>query len=294
MPQCPSCRRPVAMARPTCLYCGAPLPADAVADTRPAPGATPPASPGPRRLLVVVDLAGASEAAVARAFGLSRFEAGQRLRRGGLQLHRAAEEGPAEEEAARLAGDGLAALVVPEDEARTPPLMALGGEPEAGGLRLRTDDGPIRLAGPDLLLVVKGPIARAYQPTLEIRRLQSASLEPGYRIHLHRRADPRPVELDPGNFELGFAVTGSSLLELVGWIDALGPGTRVDDGFRQLPPVLGEAALPGAGPLAAAASLRRPARGGFGTDEAPAILDNLAQFRFYSGWRAAVARRRSS
>jgi hypothetical protein len=46
------------------------------------------------------------------------------------------------------------------------------------------------------------------------------------------------------------------------------------------------------GALAAASSLGRAARGReTGREEEPLVLDNAAQFRFYSGWRAAVQRR---
>jgi hypothetical protein len=64
----------------------------------------------------------------------------------------------------------------------------------------------------------------------------------------------------------------------------------VDDGFRLLPPALGEAAEE-AGSLATFRGARgaglAPGR------EAAIVLDNVAQFRFYSGWRAAIERVRS-
>ena len=71
---CPACRRPIAVARPTCLYCGAALPAEAVAaveraGTTEAPAPSLPAvasrfglrfdprpAPTADRLLLVVDL----------------------------------------------------------------------------------------------------------------------------------------------------------------------------------------------------------------------------------------------
>lgn len=304
MADCPACRRPMARARATCVYCGAPLPVRA-GEAVGGPG--PPSAPSPAetaaRLLVILDLGTATEEGVASALGLSLFEAGQRRKRGGLQLHRIAEEGRAREEAAALRAAGLEVVLVPEDEARTPPLHALGGGPGGGGLRLRGREGDLFVSRDDLRLVVRGPIAREYQPSLRIRSLRTASLDGGYRIHLHRRADPRPVELDPGNFEFGFTVTGSSLLELLGWLGALAPRVPVDDEFRRLPPELSPAIAPTFGVMAATAGLARPDRGphdartraaigGSGADEPPAVLDNVAQFRFYSGWRASVERRR--
>jgi len=304
MADCPACRRPMAMARATCVYCGAPLPEPAGrAGTREATASAPPPAETAARLLVILDLGTASEDTVASALGLSIFEAGQRRKRGGLQLHRIAEETRAREAAAALGAAGLGVVLVPEDEARTPPLHALGGGLEAGGLRLRAREGDLLVGSEDLRLVVRGPIAREYQPSLQIRSVRTASLDGGYRIHLHRRADPRPVELDPGNFEFGFTVTGSSLLELLGWIGAVAPAVPVDDEFRRLPPELSPAAAATFGVMAATAGLSRPDRGkpdfptravlgGSGADEPPAVLDNVAQFRFYSGWRAAVERRR--
>ena len=59
----------------------------------------------------------------------------------------------------------------------------------------------------------------------------------------------------------------------------------VDDGFRRISPALAPAA-PAAG---AAARLEDALR--TSAARPPAILDNLAQFRFYSAWRGAVERR---
>ena len=101
------------------------------------------------------------------------------------------------------------------------------------------------------------------------------------------------MEIDAFAFEFGFAVTGSARLELDAWVEAVAPGATVDDGFRRLPPALGPAGPEPGGALGAAGSLRlatRSRRGG--RDEGPFVLDNVEQFRFYSGWRAAVERRR--
>jgi hypothetical protein len=294
MAQCPECRRPVAMVRSTCVYCGAALPTEAVAEAaRTAEAAAAPAAgPAPNRVVLVVDLSSGTPQEVSAALGLSLFEANQRLRRGGLQFHRIVEEEMAPGAAAALRQAGLSVVAVTEEEARIPPVVTLGGRREEGVLALRTEAGALRLRTEDLLLIVRGPITREYQPSLDIRRVQTASLGGGYRIHLHRRADPRPLELDPGNFEMGFAVAGSALLELTGWLDSLAPPVEMDEAFGRIPPVLGHAVPTASGVLAATAGLHRAARkSGFGKDEGPVILDNVAQFRFYSGWRGAVARR---
>lgn len=297
------------MARPTCLYCGAPLPAELLAQAEAAAGAAAraatvaasPASslargmgPGPApalldRLLLVVDVSGAVAADLADRLGLPAFEAGLRARAGGLHLHHV---GPAEEveaERLRLTHAGLRALTLPEAEARVAPIVATGGEQDGRRLRLRTSMGPTEVPAEDVLLVVEGPIQREYQPrTVERKRVRTATLDAGYRFHLHRRSDRRPVELDPGSFSFGprGPVAGSSLLELKAWIAALGE-LASDDGFRRLPVALAPA-LPEEG---AAASLRRTSGGPGRNKDARTILDNLAQFRFYSGWRAAAFRR---
>jgi hypothetical protein len=148
------------------------------------------------------------------------------------------------------------------------------------------------VAARDVALVVKGPITREYQAVLRKRnKVTTATLEGGYRIHLHRRGDSQPVEIDPQAFEFagGAPITGSSLLEIVGWVDGLA-GAAVDDAFRRETPALAPAAK-ATGRDVSAALGPRPTRAG--RDDTPLILDNLEQFRFYSGWRAAVERRKA-
>jgi hypothetical protein len=284
----------VALARATCLYCGAALPPGSVSVARPAAAAPPEAAPeGAGRLLVVLDLAGVPPETLARALDQPPYEAGLLVKRGGFHLHRVLDGAAALAEAGRLGASGLGVLLVPEAEVRVRPLRAVGGESGEGVLALRTEEGPVTLRRGDVRLVVRGAITRQYQPSSGRRRVDIARLEEGYRVHLHRRHDPRAVEIDAFAFEFGFAVTGSARLELDAWVEAVAPGTAVDDGFRRLPPALGPAGPEPRGALGAAGSLRiatRSRRGGH--DEGPIVLDNVEQFRFYSGWRAAVERRR--
>ncbi len=313
MPSCPSCRRPVAVARASCLYCGAPLPA-AVADearsaaraaTSPAPARLPAAElEAPVRTLVVIDLASAEASALARATVISAYEATLLIRRRGLHLHRVLPPEQAEREAARLAAAGFAPLLVPESEARLRPLRATAGELAPAGLLLRTEEGSLELARRELLMVVTGPIARQRQASGKPSKVVLATLEESWCVHLHRVADPRPIEIDAGSFEPGFAPTGSTELELRAWLDVLAQSATRDDGFRLLTPALAPAEAPVPGALSAVESLRarRPAaadprlvgerRPSSGTAEERVLLDNRAQFRFYSGWHAAAERRR--
>jgi hypothetical protein len=290
---CPSCGRPVALTRPACLYCGAALPAavvqEAARQAQAAQAASPaePAPAGPPRCLLVVDLAGAEVQAVADALAVSAFEAAQRARRPGWQLHRIVPAGDAKGEAERMGRAGIRAAVLPEAEVRAAsrPLSVTGGALDGESLALRSEAGPLTARAQDLLLVVRGPITREYLPAAKFRRVRTATLEPGHRFHLHRRDEPRPLELDAAAFDFGSTLAESSILLLSSWIERAAAGVPVDDGFRREAPALAPAAPEGGG-IAAALGGAAPRR----KEEEPQVLDNLEQFRFYSAWRACALR----
>jgi hypothetical protein len=287
-PACPRCRRPIATSQPRCLYCGGALSEALQADARAAASAIlapVPVATAVERAFVVVDIAGVEPAALARALGVTGFEAEQRRRRGGIQLERRLPDAEAREHAARLAEAGIRAFVIPEAATRAArtPRLAQGGAPVEGALRLRCDEGPVSLRGTDLRLVVRGPIAREYQSRGAARhQVRTAVLEGGYRFHLHSREGP-PIEIDPWSFELGAGARGSSLLTLNSWLATLAAGAPVDDGFRWLTPALAPSLALARGALRAAEALRRKEHEGV----APVVLDNVEQFRWYSGWRGA-------
>jgi hypothetical protein len=295
----------VAVARASCLYCGSELPPDLVPAAAPEKGASSsgvplaPPSAGETgsslpRVLIVVHLESATAQMLASAFGLSTYEADLLARRGGFHLHRILGADVAEDEASRLRTEGLTVEMLPESEVRSQPLRALGGERQEGRLELRTEEGELTLPREEILIIIRGPIARQYQSAYRRRRVEVASLDEGFRVHFHRHTQHRPIEIDAGNFEFGFAVTGSTRLELDAWVDAIGHGVPCDDGFRRLPPAFGIAAPETKGPLAAAASLSRTRRGDEAHGEGDSVvLDNAAQFVFYSAWRAALERRRT-
>jgi hypothetical protein len=310
MPGCPSCGRPVALARPSCLYCGEPLSQEQVARAAAAArtvdsgleGATPdaagvPGAPGgPPRVLLVLDLAGVPAEALAAAAGLSAYDAQLLARRGGLHLLRALDAGAAASVAVRIGGAGVRVFTVPEAEARVRPVRVVAGERRGTVLVLRGEEGVVEIGGEELLLIVGGGIAREPLPRFARRRVDAARFDEGWLVHQHREREPRPLEIDALNFAPGFAVTGSSRLEIEAWLQDVAPAVPRDHGFRSLAAALAPAEPEPRGPLAAASSLRRgssrPSSGRTGPQEAPALLDNVAQFRFYSGWRAAVERRR--
>ena len=282
---CPGCGRAAASSRSTCLYCGTPLPG-----RTPGALAVPPAPPPPvaDRAVVVLDLRQVDAERLADALWLAPYDARQRATTGGYQMHRALPEREAEAEAERLGAAGLVAIVVPAEEAaeRGRPVLVHGGGPQPEALALQTAEGPLLLRGPDVFIVVRGPIAREYQPGAEVRRVRTATLEGGHRLHLHRRSSLRPLEVDPLAFDFGEEpqTSLSSLLTVLEWIADLAPAAPTDDGFRRLTPALGPSEGPGGGRLAAAAALDA-ARG---LREGPQPLDNVGQFRAYSAWRAAV------
>ena len=280
------------MARPACLYCGAPLPAEAVAAAAQSAVAGP---DSPReastRTILVVDCASADAGILGAALDLSPYEAAQRHRRGGLSLEAVLGPASAEEEAARLRADGLVVFLVPEVMARAEPWLAVAGTREKDGLRLRGASGSRHVSGPDLMLVVRGPIVREYLAPFTRRKVQTTRLEDGYRFHLHLRSSRQIVELDPGDFDFGARekLFGSSLLEMGDWLESLTQGAVVDDAFRHSTPALGPGTPGPAGPLAAVGALSRRVSSVRDKNEAT-LHDNLRQFRFYSGWRGAVER----
>jgi hypothetical protein len=278
------------MARPLCLYCGAALPQTALpAEAREAT----PKGEGEARALVILDLDGADAGRLAATLDLAPFEAAQRVRRGGLDLWRSLPAAEADAEAGRLAAAGVKVTTIPESGVRqaSRPPVAIGGRIERGALLARCAGGTVRIEGAGVLLIVQGEITREYGAVAEARRARTATLDPGCRIHAHLRESPTPLEMDPGNFDFGDHLLGrSSLLTLLDWLASVAPEAPVDHGFRRQTPALAPAEAELSGPAAAARLLSRPARPS--RTEAPSILDNLAQFRFYSAWRGAAERRR--
>jgi hypothetical protein len=247
--------------------------------------------------LIILDLDGIDPVRLSRALGVSAFEARQRARRGGLDLWRIVATADAARERERFSAEGLRAFELPEADVRAAarPIVATGGRVDGSALSLRHEGGRCRLEGADVLLVVRGPVAREYAASPAARRPRLATLEGGYRIHIHRRADPCPVELDPGNFDFGQAVLGqSSLLTLLAWVEALTPTSPTDDRFRLLSPALAPARVEASGPVAAVTALSARNRvEDPGHEGGVTILDNLEQFRFYSAWRATLERHRA-
>jgi hypothetical protein len=277
--------------RSSCLYCGAALGAAKRVKAAAPDAEAHPSPAAPARTLLVLDLRKAEPARLSRALGISVYEARQWARRGGFRLHRIAGVQDARDEALRLAALDVAAVSLDDAEVRAAaqPLVAQGGGMEREGLELRTPKGRLRVAADELLLVLEGPIVRERQAGGAVKRVRSAVPEPGFRIHLHRRSELQPVELDPEVFAFGPGAQGSALLQLNAWVDLIARGRPRDQGFRHLPPALGPAE---AAPEDAARAVRALGSGGARDAQEPLLLDNVAQFRFYSAWRGTLERRR--
>lgn len=293
MANCPACGRPAGPGRPRCLYCGAALPEPSPAPETSA-GPAESADPGAGREVVACDPSGVTAEALAAVLGLGAYEAGQRVRRGGWQELRSLPAAEAAELATRLRAAGAAAEALPEAETRRAgrPVPVTGGALVGAGLELDTDAGPLALAAADLLLIVRGPIAREYQAQeapgwRALKQVRINAPQPGYRFHLHRRADVAPLELDPAEFVFR-EKAASAQLQLGAWCDALArDGVADDDGFRRLAVALSYTPREEEDPAARRGAPRREKEG-------DRVLDNLAQFRAYSAWRGVLQRRLST
>ena len=300
MANCPSCRRPVAVARATCLYCGAPLPpgrgrSDGRGGRRAAsPGPCPEAAGAP---LVVLDLAGVNVGG-ARAGPRPDPSSRPGSSRGAAGSTSTASSSPRRRRRKRIGSRPVGARRPPAARGGgpRPPRARAGGRAGRRVARPAHRRGPrrrpprrraARRAGADRPGVPAGRRSGgAWTPRASTRATACTSTGGTSR---GRSRSTRP----PSSSAL--AVTGSARLEIDAWVEEVAGGAPCDDGFRRLPPALGPAEPEPKGALAAVSSLGLAARGqGSGRDEGPVVLDNVAQFRFYSGWRAAVERRRAA
>jgi hypothetical protein len=291
--RCAACGRPIASSQPRCLYCGSALPeraaAVAVVET---PG------PEPTGVVVVIDTA-PGPPALAAALGLPLAEATQRCRRDRYLLHRILGTAEADAEAWRLAQRGLDVILLSESALRTAchPWVARGGDPETGVFVLESTGDTKRVAGADVLAIIWGVVRREHTlrdkgPLRGQRYTTGDKSEEEPIVHVHTRADARPVEVSPSAFQFSQGRSGfeSSVLRVRRSLELLAPSVVVDRSFALETPALGASADPSRGSLSIAESLRSSA------DRAPAkrssasALDNLTQFRFHSAWRGVLAR----
>lgn len=306
---CPACARPVAVARETCLYCGAILSVEArLAATEAAEKIlrsprmpilanlrTPPAEVARRYL--VLDTEGSVDTALAEAFALSIWEARQWLAGPRYRLIRiaAGNDADASVESARLVDRGLRIItldgaavararqplrVETVDDASDSLLCGVREDPD-GRLDHRV------LAHDRVRLIVSGPLRRErVTEAASIKKPARPRLEEGLLVHLHVRGEARPFEIDPRRAAFEGDGSLSSYMRTLGLVRQLSASAPHDESFRALVPALGPASdteeeLEG---LRKAAGPRRK-------EPRKPTLDNSAQFRDFSAWRGVLAER---
>ena len=293
MASCPSCRRPVALARATCLYCGAALPPGSVsvggAGLRLAPGgrgargsggwwfSISPACPRKRsrgRSTCRPTRPGSSSSGADSTCSASSRAPRPRPRRGGSR---------------RRASSSFSC---PRPRPASARCGRWGASATRGFSPCAPGEGPVTLrrggraagrAGSDHAGVPAGLEAAP-------RRHRAA------RRGLPRAPAPAPGSAGGGDRRLRLRVRLRGHGFRAARARRLGRGGRARrDGRRRLPPPstgAGSGRAGARGALGAAGSLRLATRSRRGREEGPIVLDNVEQFRFYSGWRAAVERRR--
>jgi hypothetical protein len=307
---CAVCARPVAMARASCIYCGAPISAEvqeaaALAAQRvlqskslthletAAKGAL---GKHPPRRYLVIDTATALPETLAQACSISAWEARQWQAASRYRLLKVGAESPDGTLEAGLKESGLTFFSVPEQTVapgRNPVVLEsidLSATPLQCTLRHDAEAPPKRRALPeqDVTLVISAFIKRERVRDLaSLRAPADARMEDALLVHLHLVNEARPWEIDPhrtGYEGAHLASAHLSTRELVRRLSAKAPH---DDAFRNIVPAL----APGADPLSDFAGLKKTAKGA-SKELKIVVLDNVAQFREYSAWRGAVERER--
>ena len=307
---CPACARPVALARPTCVYCGAPLPKETLEEAssaaqrvlksktlRDLENAAKGAEPvRPARRYVVIDTTSATAEALALGCSLSEWETRQWQAASRYRLLRISDEPPDGPLESQLRERGVAPLVIPEDvvaRARRPltvETLDLSATPLLRAHLVEEPDAAVvqrDLKEHDIVLMVSAIIKREKVREPATSRLRTdRRLDDGYLVHLHLKGEQRPWEIDPGR--TGYQGPGptSAYMRTLELVRRLAVTISHDEGFKNIVPALS----PGVDPLTDLSGMResRPK----GKEPKTVILDNVAQFREYSAWRAAVERAR--
>lgn len=301
---CPACARPIATARPKCLYCGAPLSEETIQSATLAAervqrgqglsnleAAAKGIGVHSARRYVVVDTAAVASEVLADACSVSVWEARQWQAASRFRLVKVSSEPPDGPLESGLRAKGLTPLIVPEekvlrsrnpvllesiDAAASPPQCSSRDAPESP--LTRTD-----LKEQDLLLIVSASIKREKVKTQDTRVPTEKRLDDALLVHLHLRGADRPFEIDPlrTTYEgTGVASAYIRTLELARRLSSLAPH---DESFRNVVPALSPGLDPSSELKALASSTRKKAK-----EPKIVILDNVAQFREYSAWRGGV------
>lgn len=305
--KCPSCSRPVAVARGTCVYCGTAL-SDEVREA---------AASAAQRVLQTTTLAGLESAAMGRdserqkrylviettaqpaeilaeACGMSVWDARQWQAASRYRLLKVVLEAQVSEPVSALRAKGLHPFVVHGDvvaRARSPiPVESLDVTALPLQCTLREDpDGAVlrkALPEPEIALIISAPIKRERQKEQRSRVRQDTRMEEAWLVHVHLRNESRPWEIDPRRTAYegpGLASAHMRTLELVRRLSHVAP---FDEAFKNIVPALS----PGSDPSTELAGLQSGGVKPRDKEQKTVVLDNVAQFREYSAWRGALER----
>ncbi|MEO6401891.1 MAG: hypothetical protein ABIP62_07740 [Vicinamibacteria bacterium] len=307
--KCPSCGRPIAMARPTCVYCGAKLSVELLDEAasaarrvlqskslagleKAAKGSSPDQV---WRRYLILDTKDASVASLASACRASTWEARQWQAASRYRLLKVTRETDAPIESAlrehRLPFFALSEEVV---AAARSPLLLEAVDPTAAPLKVtfRTEaDGPSMtrdIRNDDIAILLSAPIRREKVKEATSRHAQpDIRLEDAWLMHLHLKNEPRPFELDPRRVAFEGGGLTSAHMRSLELLRRLAVDVPHDEAFKNTVPALS----PGTDPLIDLARLKTPPKSG-AKDAKLVVLDNVAQFREYSAWRGAVEKAR--
>jgi hypothetical protein len=292
------------------MYCGAPLPpevleaaagaAERVLQSKSLAGLEAAAKGEDaslaKRRYVVIDTSTASPEIVASACSVSIWEARQWQAASRYRLVKISQETGEDRLESNLRGMGLDALVVSgEAVARArnpipvesvdvsvqPILCAVREDPEAVPSRRELNEGAITL-------IVSGPIKRERQKPQTTKVRLDSRLEDAWLVHLHFRDEPRPWELDPRRTGFEGAGLASAHMRTLELVRRLSTSVPMDETFRNVVPALS----PGVDPLDDLPGVKAPSEKPQDKQQKAVMFDNVAQFREYSAWRAAVERLR--
>ncbi len=194
-----------------------------------------------------------------------------------------------------LRSRGIHPLSVAEDQvarARNPvtvEAMDLSGNQVQCTVREDTESHALRreLLESELTLIVSGPIKQERVKDQAPRLRSDRRMEEAWLVHLHFKNEIRPWEIDPRRTAYqgpGLASAHMRTLELARRLSSEIPW---DENFKNLVPALAPALTPPDDLRALAKENRKRDH-----EAKTVLLDNVAQFREYSAWRAAVERLR--
>ena len=288
---CPACGRPNSDQAARCLYCTEPF---GVAAPDESIEATVLVSK--RHLIILAPQEDGRPdrerlQSIAEVLGLTSFDARLALRTKRYRFLRKVEgREEASEISSRLERLGVKHLELSEADVEALPIRSVRWLRFHGShLELHfSDKGSVTMSYPDILLLVRGEIAkeRHHERRMATTRGASQSLTPGLRLLVFDKSATATAELDPEQFdwsaleEWQSSSTPINFQRLIDEILHRAGGAQLDRGFDLEPVVLSRSGVESTVEALLEGSKRREG----------VTYDNEAQFRFYGRWRYLVAR----